>query len=440
MKETIAMNMSRKMCVGLFLFIFVTSGTLVNTLYAQTIPVQDRAMIKPSVIYLKPGETQPFKIVILASRLMATSNPKIVKWSVNDIEGGNREFGTINKEGVYKAPNTTPKPREIHIGGYTDEVQNKMLYATVIIGDEPLQYKSVRIWKKRMDDPDVRMSSPHGFGLDKDGNILITDETAGKVVRFTVKGKYLNEIGNGSGERPGQFKEPREVRSAPNGDIVVTDSKGDRPRIQIFNHNGEFLRIFAEKGRGPGQLLRAHGISFGPEQRLFINDVDNMRVNVYDYSGKFLYDFGNWQPYKDMNPGEMNAPHGIFVDQNSDVFVNSYYGPTHKFTPEGNIVAVFCHGDPPDGSVYFHNLTGDRWGNVYIMARPAGGSQKSRVEGGEEKPISVKKYNNNGDFIAEWSYSDPRHRETTAAVDENNVFYALYVTGREYVVETFVAE
>jgi hypothetical protein len=74
------------------------------------------------------------------------------------------------------------------------------------------------------------------------------------------------------------------------------------------------------------------------------------------------------------------------------------------------------------------------------MARPAGGAQKERVEGGEEKPISVKKYNNNGDFIAEWSYSDPRHRETTAAVDNNNVFYGLYVTGREYVVETFVAE
>jgi sugar lactone lactonase YvrE len=390
------------------------------------------------------GEKQNFNAIILPSRLMAASNPKVVKWSVNAVEGGNQEVGTISKEGIYQAPRTIPKPRELHICAYTEEVQNKNLFATVIIGDGAPQYKSVHIWSKKLgsskSDAEPKLRSPHGFGLDKEGNIMIADETGGQVLRFTVDGEFLNVIGNGPGEKPGQFKDPREVRCAPNGEIVVTDSKGDRPRMQIFNHEGDFLRIFAEKGRGPGQILRAHGIGFGPDGTMSITDVDNMRVNIYDYdSGKFLYDFGNWTPYQGMNPGEMNACHGMFVDVNGDMFVNSYYGPVHKFTPEGNIVAVFCHAEPPDGSIYFHNLTGDQWGNIYVMARPAGGAQNTEVENASAETVSVRKYNNNGDFITEWGYSDPKHRETTAAVDDNDVFYGMYVT-QDTVVERFVEE
>lgn len=146
-----------------------------------------------------------------------------------------------------------------------------------------------------------------------------------------------------------------------------------------------------------------------------------MRVKVYDASGEFLYDFGGWEAYKNMNVGEMNAPHGIFVDPGGDVFVVSYYGPTHKFTPEGNILNVFAHGDPPDGSVYFHNITGDRWGNIYLLVRGKGGDQKAIFKSGQGKKISILKYSNNADFVTEWSFSDPTHRETTAAVDSNGL-------------------
>jgi hypothetical protein len=430
----------KSMCFRLLLLVGLMSGVLFIKSYAQSGQVQDRAMICPSMIHMEPDEKQQFKIILKATRLNPTRNPKVVKWSVNDFEGGNKKYGTISPEGIYQAPDKMPQPREIHIGGYTEEAQNKMLYATVIIGDAPLQYKSVKIWNKPLNSDELKIKSPHGLGLDKEGNILMADEIANRVYRFTADGKYLNDIGEGSGENPGQFKEPREVRSDSKGNIFVTDSKGDKPRIQVFNHQGEFLRIFAEKGRGPGQLLRAHGIGFDANQRLFINDVDNMRVNVYDSTGKFLYDFGSWSVYKNMNPGEMNAPHGIFVDRSGDVFVTSYYGPTHKFTPEGAILYEFAEGDPPDGSVYFHNLTGDRWGNVYIMVRPKGGAQNARGESGNQKSKSVLKYNNNGDFVTEWSYSDPNHQETTAAIDNIGVFYAMYLTKKEMVIEIFHEE
>lgn len=43
-------------------------------------------------------------------------------------------------------------------------------------------------------------------------------------------------------------------------------------------------------------------------------------------------------------------------------------------------------------------------------------------------------------LLLKWSYSDPNYRETTAAVDDNGVFYAMYVTETAMVVEIFVEE
>jgi hypothetical protein len=95
---------------------------------------------------------------------------------------------------------------------------------------------------------------------------------------------------------------------------------------------------------------------------------------------------------------------------------------------------------PPDGSVYFHNITGDRWGNIYLLVRGKGGDQKAILKSGQGKRISILKYNNNADFVTEWSFSDPNHRETTAAVDSDGVVYALFVTETEMGVEIFIEE
>lgn len=406
---------------------------------AQPDSILDRAVIKPSIVRLNPTETQQFKIIMLATRLMATSNPEKVEWSVNDIPGGNSTIGTIDLQGNYTAPPKTPQPSEVHICGYTEEAQNKYLFATVIIGKKEPTYKSVRIWAKKKGDESTKLQSPHGIGLDKNENILIADQTASRIFRYSNKGELLGEIGQGPGSEPGYFNTPREVKSDPAGNIYVTDSKGDRPRVQVFAPNGKFLRLFGIKGRAGGQLLRCHGTGFGPTGNIIITDVDNMRVNVFDSTGKFLHYFGDGLPYKDMNPGELNAPHGLFVDRNGDVFVNSYYGPTQKFTPEGAYLTDFAHGDPPDGPVYFHSLTGDKWGNIYLLVRSKSGYQGA-LESGGVKRISVMKYNNNGDFITSWGFSGPKHSETTAVVGEDGLVYALFVGETEMGVEIFFEE
>ncbi len=406
------------------------------TASAQTLPKHRRATIEPAVVNLAPGGEQSFKIILNATRLMAAAVPREVTWAVNDIPGGNEKVGKITADGRYRAPASPPSPREIHICAEVSEAANRFLWATVIVGEGQPVYKPCGYWIESIIPDKGRtehLVDPHGIGLAADGTLLIADCKGNQVVRFSPEGKYLGKIGNGEGSEAGQFTEPRIVITDPQGRIYVSDSKGDRPRLQIFSPQGEFLYLFAEKGLRPGMILRSHGMSLDPQGRLFVIDVDNMRVNVYDRDNQHLYDWGR----EGLWPGELNAPHGIFADKNSDVFVNGYYGPTQKFNAEGDYLSSFCLPDPPDGPVYFHNLTGDRWGNVYVSVRSKGGYQGAVVKGG--KTISLVKYNNNGTYVTGWALTGV-HGESSAVVDAQGRVYCLFKGEKEMGVEIFQEE
>ena len=399
-------------------------------------PRFNRATISPSLVHLELGEKQWFKTVMVATRLMGADVPKKTNWSVNNIPGGNKTIGTIDENGTYTAPSTMPSPREIHICAEVPEAANRYLFSTVIIGEgEPL-YKPIHIWSEKKSDPDAHMSGPHGIGLDKDENILIAAKEKSRILRYSPTGEFMDRIDSGSGSLPGEVNEPREVTNDMEGRIFVTDSKGDRPRVQVWSHEGEFQHIFAEKGRWQGMLLRAHGMDFDHHRRLFVVDVDNMAVKVYDKDGNSLYDFGE----EGLAPGQFNAPHGLFVDPSGDVFVTGYYGPTQKFTAEGDFISVFAHGDPPDGPVYFHSIAGDIWGNAYLSVRNKGGYDGAMQSAGEGKRFSIMKFNNNGTFITSWAYSAPEHGESEVAVTEDGTVYGLFLGPDEVGVETFVQE
>ena len=54
------------------------------------------------------------------------------------------------------------------------------------------------------------------------------------------------------GTAPGSFKGPNGVATAPNGDVYVADTGGDR--IQRFSPTGEFLGAWGSHGTAPGQF------------------------------------------------------------------------------------------------------------------------------------------------------------------------------------------
>ena len=390
-----------------------------------------RATIHPSIVRSAPGQRQWFKIVKQATRLNAAQWMQDVKWAVNGIPGGNAEIGTIAEDGVYTAPEKAPRVREIVICAEVEGVANRRLWATVLFEAPGPPYALVKSWGESREDAE-HFVDPHCVALDGDGNIMIADYLGSKVTRFTPDGEFLGIIGEGTGEAPGKVTKPRVVTTDPNGLIFVSDQKSDKPRIQVFTPEGEFLRIFAPKGTGPGHLLRAHGMAFDEDLNLYVIDVDNMRVNVYAHDGTFIKSWGRDGHRVD----EFNAPHGLVVDPNNDVFVCGYYGTCRKFNCDGEFLFAFAHGDPPDGAVYIHSAAGDRWGNVYLMVRGARGYGGAIEEQQDELP-SIMKFNNNGDHVASITLEVSGHKENWAAVDKDGNVYAVYESNEGFGVQIY---
>lgn len=379
---------------------------------------------------MESGQEQWFKVVKAATRLNAPEWMQDVKWAINDIPGGNEFVGTISEDGTYTAPASIPDVREVVICAEVEGTSNQNLWGTVLFERDSPPYELVSSWGESREDAQ-HFVDPHCIALDKDGNILIADYQGSQVTRFTRDGKFLGIIGEGQGEAPGKVFKPRVVMTDPNGDIFVTDQKSDKPRVQVFTHEGKFQRIFAPKGTGPGHILRAHGMDFDEDMNLYIVDVDNMRVNVYTNGGEFIKSWGR----DGQRTGEFNAPHGLVTDANGDVFISDYYGTCRKFTGDGEYLFSFAEGDPPDGAVYIHSASGDRWGNVYLMVRGTRGYGGAVEE--QDKIPSIMKFNNNGDHVASITLEVSGHKENWATIDDEGRIYAVYMSNDRYGVQIY---
>lgn len=405
--------------------------------FAQPVRPLGRAMIVPSIVELGRGKKQQFIAVMIPTRLNPATVAREVKWSVNGIPGGNKDVGTINSSGLYKASKNVPSPRGIHICAKVKEAANRYLWATVLIDGQRPSYKTLWEWSEAIDDS-KHLNDPHGIALEADGNILIADMGASRVLRFSATGKYLGEIGLGPGNKVGHFSAPRDVTVHPTGNIFVSDERTGPPRIQVFNPDGVHLYSFAQKGVGPGQILRTQGLGFDEEHKIYTADIDNMRINIYDSSSAFLYSLGR----EGINRQEFNAPHGVVIDANGDLFVPSFYSPCQKLTAEGKILFEFAHAIPPHGPVYIYRTTGDRWGNVYLSVRGARSYSGEFKEAYDEngKRVNIMKYNNHGDYITGIQLSKQGREAIQAVVNESGRVYVLFKGQRRMGVEVLIEQ
>jgi hypothetical protein len=111
---------------------------------------------------------------------------------------------------------------------------------------------------------------PHGSGLDREGNLWVTDGggrdgIGHQVIKFSPDGVELMRLGKAgvSGSGPDLFDQPNDVAVAPNGDIFVTDShrRGKNNRVVKFDKTGKFIKEWGHKGSGAGELSEPHAIA-----------------------------------------------------------------------------------------------------------------------------------------------------------------------------------
>ncbi|MDB6168496.1 MAG: Sugar lactone lactonase YvrE [Verrucomicrobia bacterium] len=127
----------------------------------------------------------------------------------------------------------------------------------------------------------------HGLHVDPWDNVWVTDVWRHLVMKFDPEGELVMTLGVdgefGADER--RFNLPTHVCVLPSGEFFVTDGYGNS-RIVKFNARGERLMEWGTRGIGPGEFHTPHVIILGPDERLYVSDRENDRVQVFDQGGK----------------------------------------------------------------------------------------------------------------------------------------------------------
>jgi sugar lactone lactonase YvrE len=166
---------------------------------------------------------------------------------------------------------------------------------------------------------------PHGFTVDKDGNLWTADgfgtppkgNTPGKghtVIKMDQNGKVLMTLGvpGVPGADETHFNAPSDVAVMANGDIIVADGHGGETngRIVRFDKNGKFIKAWGKPGSGPGEFDEPHGLAIDSQGRIFVADRANNRIQIFDEDGKLL---DTWKQF--------GRPSGIAIDASDTLYV-----------------------------------------------------------------------------------------------------------------------
>src|SRR5690606_8876097 len=128
-------------------------------------------------------------------------------------------------------------------------------------------------------------SGPHCIRIDPEGNVWLTDFRSHLVQKYTPEGKLLLTLGEAdkAGSDEAHFDGPTDIAVLRSGDVFVSDGYQNR-RIVHFDKAGNYVKAWGEEGSEPGQFALPHGIAADSQDRLYVADRNNGRVQVFDTS------------------------------------------------------------------------------------------------------------------------------------------------------------
>lgn len=187
----------------------------------------------------------------------------------------------------------------------------------------------------------VQLVEPVGVAMYA-GRFYVADSSSGRVLVFDRFGQYLYDFLVGNKNAQGEIEKGTPVGIAVSvGRIYVADVVSKK--IFIYNAMGNLLSSLDPKWSGKSAIVRPSAVSIWSQQyfggvKIYLTDVGAHRFDVMDMSGQIEMVVGS----KGKGDAEFLFPNGIAADANQKIFVSdSNNGKIQVFNSLGKFQFYF---------------------------------------------------------------------------------------------------
>jgi hypothetical protein len=232
--------------------------------------------------------------------------------------------------------------------------------------------RTVEIWDQ-WDKLFQGTNGPHKIRIspyDPERRVWVVAETKHVVYVFSNDGKQLLQTIGEEGVTAADethFGRPQDVEFLPDGSVLVADGLTNS-RVVKLDRNGRYVTSWGTRGEADGQFNAVHGLAVDRNQRIYVADRLNRRIQVFDANGKHLASWPN-----------IRFPNHVHVsDATQDVWVaDNMTAEVIKFDVNGNrLLSWPATGAIPGGFGELHQFSIDSKGNVYTADNVLGRPQK----------------------------------------------------------------
>ncbi len=210
----------------------------------------------------------------------------------------------------------------------------------------------------------------HGMTIDPAGHVWIADSGLHTVTQHTADGTRLRTLGSPGAAAPTlygkPFNMPTGIAIASTGEVFVSDGYGNR-RVHCFSSDGDLKHAWGEPGDGPGQFALVHFITTDDEDRLYVCDRENHRIQIFSTAGEVLAQWTGFMMPSDLAFGR----EAIYVAGADGVSI---------WTKDRRKLVHLGRDEPFPGAFNVHGIWLDADENIYLAQFDRAVSKLSRID------------------------------------------------------------
>lgn len=243
-------------------------------------------------------------------------------------------------------------------------------------------------------------SYAHAVRVDKQDNIWAIDKGSDMIVEFNPQGRIMMVFGRKkeasddnsvpwthvNPPRPavdGQFRQPTDVTWDREGSIFISDGYVNS-RVAKYDKNGDWVKQWGHAGKGPGEFNTPHSIASDASGNIYVADRGNRRIQVFDHDGTFLREIKiavpappDARPWMGNRPGpeasgsmQPGAPWAICITPGPQQYLyaaDGFPGRIYKLSLDGKVLGMLGRsGRQPKQFGWIHEMACPSSNEIYV--------------------------------------------------------------------------